>query len=494
MIGAFGNSTRGRGGSASGGAPFPEAPADGGYYARRNGGWAPAFTRGLYLDQVGLVEGFGDVEHSRRNSAALNAALATYAPLGIELWPRPGASYWMGGKVSLPTNARLVQHNGLQAEFIMDTKHFTNQSLLLASRYGDTSCLFQAIQTQPSANPPKKGIVLGGFTVRPDALSARCLRPVHVQYCDNPQILPLECFGMGMGVFLTLSSLVNGADIYEPYGHDFYENSLIFDPTHAPQMTFLEIDNDIAPSKPSEGIRIHRPKWKHIIFGPEAIAYYYNRAAGPGPGLGDQTDGINIARSSTRGTVIVDAYGEDVAEHIDCFGSETQILGGVFKNAHNVAMKFLYGASNCLIVAPSVVGFGLHGINFAGSTEVATRVARNQLVAPMISGGGYNGTFDDADSSCVHISNNGNPAAQAPKDNLIRGGVLQQDRAKYGYLDTAVGGEGNIALDALIIPGTRSERRVKVLATPAGTEPTAASRPEGGVRLVGSNLFSYDVI
>ena len=131
--------------------------------------------------------------------------------------------------------------------------------------------------------------------------------------------------------------------------------------TGAPQLTVVEIDNDVVAgvySQPISGLIRGIRNW---LFSGQALTDY-----------GQQTDGVNILGGATSpgGHTFHVVRCVGVGELFDCFGWNCRLSCDYVKNTYNDAAKLIHGGSYNQIVLGAVEATGRSVAAFFGSTLV----------------------------------------------------------------------------------------------------------------------------
>ena len=178
--------------------------------------------------------------------------------------------------------------------------------------------------------------------------------------------------------------------------------------TGTPQITIVEVDNDMVASTHSVSGIIRNIYGKNILFSGTALTDF-----------GQQTDGINIAGigSNEKGPIIDGVHLDGIGEGLDLFCSYATATNIYIKNAYNYGIKLIHGARYNNINVGSIENFGRAAVLFSGGTSTTTDTENNIVnVSAIIMSASYGGP--GAETAAVLFSDNGGGGATClPKNN-----------------------------------------------------------------------------
>lgn len=431
---------------------------------------APALFFPTYVDDIsGVVT--GGSSNGLTNSAAINAWLA--ANPGKELKARPGAMYRIGARIDLQNGSKLTCESvGNRAVFYMTTA-FSNTNF--TQRDTVTACGFLGSGQISGGFAPIAGLVMENLIVQCDPADGRVLRPIYVRNALHTKLNNVDVTGVPCGVGMCLSGLrgdtrIDGGTIY-----DFITNVASYTGTGFGQLTAIEFDNDIYNGIVSESVRISGVRIDNLTPGAVFKTAY-----------GDQSDGINIAKTLARAFVIDGLLISRVNEALDVFGQENSIVGGTYSDCRGNALKFIHGAKRNAVIAPNIVRPWLGGIVFAGSsTPGVGDTAFNTVSGGVISDVNPTNAYPGSSCGIRFQPNNGAASGQLARNNTVTGTVLLAGAySNYGWLDEAPAGANarNVG-EGLDIPAGWLDRRVYA--------PNGGG--QGGARLKRSGAYTEDL-
>lgn len=419
---------------------------------------APALHFPVYMDNISVVEGAvgGD---GVANSAAINAWML--ANPGKVLRERPGALYRIGSRLRMQEGSRLVCESVSNRATLYMTTAFSNTNF--TQRDTATSCGILAVGQTSGSFTPISNVGFENLIVQSDPADGRVLRGLNIRNALNTQVINVEVFGIPCGVGMCLSGARGNTLIENAYIHDFITNSTAYTGSGFGQLTAIEFDNDLINGIVSEGVRISSPKIDNLTPGAAFIAAW-----------GDQSDGINIARTTARAFVINGAAISRVNEAIDVFGQDNSIIGGTYTDCRGQVIKFVHGAKRNSIISPTIIRPGLSGLSFHGSSTAGVGdTAYNVVSGGIIQDANPLNDKGASTTAGIHFNpNSGEALNQLPRNNTVTGTVLVSGLyGRYGWLDEITAGK-NVG-EGLDIPAGWTVARV--LAPNAGGT--------GGVRL-----------
>ena len=362
--------------------------------------------------------------------AAITAALAEAASRtnGAGVWLDPGYTFRVSKRLVVPSKCGLFSDG--TGTLSASWADFTNSDAGSPARYSDTavvvdlSGLLAAPFTRADA-PFCTGIRIK-FTRAPDG-RRNYVNAIIARNCKGVRITENEIdnFPVSQGI---KCATWNGGWICNNRVHDFYDNNdwTAFGGPTAGQITGIELDNDLVNTTPSNGVSICENEVSNMVIGPVSLA-----------ANGYQSDGINITKSTTIGTIITDNYINGTGEGIDNFGSQGIISGNHIVASYNFAIKIIHGATGNIVTNNTIRNTGISGIIVtAGLAGSVTSTGYNIIKGNNIRTVDYLGVWV-ATASTSGIQIREDVGAVFPTeynvttDNLINGGP----NCKYGYLD-----------------------------------------------------------
>jgi len=300
----------------------------------------------------------------------------------------------------------------------MPASCFNTISLAFAERYGPQTVgvyihgLLEAPWT-PVIHPVLKGVRIIG-----EAVQGLFTNPVVVQNAQQVKIIDNEIANFSLGVGIRIQSCTFGSVIERNYIHDFLDNTTGWNNADVPQITGIEIDNDIWNNLSSDQLSVCNNTIRNMLVGSDFLYKY-----------GYQTDGINVVRNSTFNTTILGNHIDTCAEGIDNFGSHTAIANNVIINAYNFGIKMIHGASFASVVGNVVTMYGLAGIVCSGSPTINDPCVDDVVISGNnVSFGNYGGNWGSQDNAAIMIGLNGT----APPVNIfVTGNILRPANGNY---------------------------------------------------------------
>lgn len=284
------------------------------------------------------------------DTAAIQAALDYASSIGGGgVLLAPGRTFNVSSKINVPSNCGLVGDGS--PTIYATAAGFNNTSL--TNKYASNSAVLDLSGQTTSPYTASKNPFVTGVKIQSQVAQGRMVDAIVCRNAINPAVQNCEIFGFAVGCGIRAASLVS-ANFSDNYIHDFLDNTTAW--TGTPQSTAIEIDNDRINSVYSTGVRIVNNEINKIEFGPAAIGVY-----------GYQTDGVNIAGTSTVDYVILANRINLIGEGIDTFGERGVISGNAINNAYNFGIKLIHGASLNTIQSNVIRNTGIAGIVLSGS-------------------------------------------------------------------------------------------------------------------------------
>jgi hypothetical protein len=395
-------------------------------------GYDLQFASNIYVtpEAFGAI-GDGVTDDTAAIQAALNAGIVT---------PTPGASYLITESLVIPNGGGIVGV-GRTARFIMDSTGFNHTSELFATRFDPNAVgiIVKGGLTTPFT--PHEGCILKDFILESEVLDGRVLKGIAVLNAIAPVIQGIEIFGLPVATAICLNSVINGV-VEHNYIHDCTTNVSGFT---LPQITGIELDNDLVNSILSVNCRINHNTIKNLTVGATTLAEDDY-----------QTDGINIAREFSYGHQVIGNYIEGVGEGIDSFGDTIDISHNVIKDAYVFGVKLIHGGRRTRVIANTIDGAGLAGIALEGSTFASGDTERNLIANNTIERINYNGAWNANDTAGIRTSDNGGTTT-LPRNNAVFDNYINcSATGKYGIY-AAGNGTLNLFRDNRVVSATVAE-------------------------------------
>jgi hypothetical protein len=363
----------------------------------------------------------GDGVHD--DTAALQASQAVGLPVRLS----DGAVYRVTRRIDVSDGGGFFG-NGT-ATIYAPGDAFDNRDVAVTARYGLHSAVISCSGMRHPPFTPRRRPSLRGFTIKSDTVPGRVVDAVVAQNVIDLRIEEVEIVGFPVGCGIRAASLAGDSRIVANDIHDFYDDTVW--PAHTlPQITGIEIDNDIVTGRPSQSVRIEDNRVANIVVGPRFIAAH-----------GNQSDGINVTRWDTLHTLIRGNRIDNVGEGVDNFGSHGVINSNVITRTYNFGIKLIHGASYNLVSDNNISKAGLAGVVLAGSSSAPTDCAWNDVVDNIISDIDPEGTWEGHATACILTQEN-HAKNSLPKNNLITKNIL--DPGKRGaYVFAEIGPQHN---------------------------------------------------
>jgi len=302
----------------------------------------------------------------------------------------------------------------------MPAANFNNTTLGYPARYGANAVgvyahgLLAAPWTM-LVHPVVKGIRFVG-----EVEDGRFVNPLVVQNATQAQIVGNQLSGFPLGVAIKIQSCWMDCVVADNYIHDFLDNTTGWNIADVPQITGIEVDNDIWNGLSSYHVAIRDNTIRNMLVGAEFLAKY-----------GYQTDCINIARNTTFKTSVADNHLDTCAEGVDNFGIQGTINNNNIMNTYNFGIKDIHGGSFTTIVGNSITNYGVGGIAIVGSSYTSDPNVDNVLIAAnSVSFGNYGGNWGSWDNAAISV---GQFTSSGPVNILITGNILRPANGDYAY-------------------------------------------------------------
>lgn len=404
--------------------------------------WKLVLSGTLWAAQFG-AKGDGVTD----DTGAFERALHALEPTGGDLSLNAGRRYRLTRRLIIPSGCGLVDETHT-AELYAPASAFDNTSL--ANRYRTNSAVLDASGERTAPFTPAHDIRLRGFKLRSEVQDGRMLDAITARNVEGLIIEGLEISGFPVGCGLRLASLRGATSITGNWIHDFADDTdWTAQAPQFPQLTGIEIDNDLVNGQPSVGVRIVGNAISNLTVGPLLLDVH-----------GYQTDGINVAHHLSHGHVIEGNVIEHVGEGIDFFGRTSTLSDNTVRACFIFGLKLIHGASFNVVSGNTVEGAGLAGIVLAGTSSSWGDTEGNLISGNVIRDIDPDGSWSPHSTACISFMDNG--GVGRPRRNLVNANIFSEgDAGKYGWLDSSTGGE-NFGQANTITPGAGNSRRVLV--------------------------------
>ncbi len=344
------------------------------------------------------------------DTAAIQAALSAASALGGAAVLLPAGTYLVSSKINVPSKCGLIGNK--VATIYAPAASFNNTSL--SNKYASNSAVVDLSGQISGSYTASQSPFLSGVKIQSQVSQGRMVDAVVCRNAVNPSVTECEIFGFPVGCGIRAASVV-GAVFADNYIHDFLDNTTSW--SGLPQSTAIEIDNDRVNSVFSTGVKITNNEINAIEFGAAAISAY-----------GYQTDGVNIAGTSTVDYVINANRINLVGEGIDTFGERGTIVGNSINNTYNFGIKLIHGASINTVQANVIRNTGIAGIVVAGSNVAGVgHATRNCFIGNIVENVDYLGVWNasgGAGLAGIKIDNSTSSYTSRVTNNLFVGNSL----------------------------------------------------------------------
>lgn len=406
-------------------------------------------------DITGVVTGVVGARQRVANSALINRALASGATLHL----RGGTRIELGGSLVVRSGGGLVGVGDAKPVIYLPAAQFANRDNA-ASRYGASGVGISFSGDLSSAGAPSRGVRLENLMVESDPAPGRFVRGIVGQNVRDCTIRNVEVRGIPTGVGISLASARNCA-VTNVFIHDFADRTGW---GSLPQLTGIEIDNDLVGGVASSQLRIDGFRIEDLVVSGPLLAKW-----------GYQTDGINILNQRSRVTIANGSIGR-VGEGIDSFGSDGTIDNVVIDDVYLFGLKFIHGASRNRVDNVTISNAGLAGVTFSGSDQTDQDTAGNVISGLTIRNVDTRGVFRANDSAGVLIGNSAGARGKPRGNRVIAGRIDLGANGKYGWLDTSTG-SGNVGSELEIVGGSPRATKVFVMRGGGNARLRAARAP-----------------
>jgi hypothetical protein len=370
------------------------------------------------------------------DTAAIQAALNYASSIGGGgVLLAPGRTFNVSSKINVPSNCGLVGDGS--PTIYATAAGFNNTSL--TNKYASNSAVLDLSGQITSPYTASKNPFVTGVKIQSQIAQGRMVDAIVCRNAINPVVQNCEIFGFAVGCGIRAASLV-GANFSDNYIHDFLDNTSAW--TGRPQSTAIEIDNDRINSVYSAGVRIVNNEINKIEFGPAAIGLY-----------GYETDGVNIAGTSTFDYIVSANRINLVGEGIDTFGERGTIVGNTINNTYNFGIKLIHGASLNTVQSNVIRNTGIAGIVVSGSNIAGVgNTTKNCVIGNITENIDYLGVWAASGGTGlanIKIDNSDPSVTYRVTDNLFVGNSLDGS-GKYGII-TGTDPDKNVFVNNRII-------------------------------------------
>jgi len=301
----------------------------------------------------------------------------------------------------------------------MAAANFNNTSLAFSDRYGPHTVGIYAHGLLAAPWTPLVHPVIKGIRIVSEVQQGRSLSAVVVQNATQAKVSGNEIQGFPLGVGVRIQSCVLGCEVAENYIHDFVDNTTGWAVSSVPQITGIEVDNDVWNNVSSYQVIIRDNTIRNMLVGAAFLAAY-----------GYQTDCINIARVTTYNTSITGNHLDTCAEGVDNFSIHAIINDNVVMNTYNFGIKNVHGASFVSVNDNTITNYGLAGIVVAGSSAAGDSNVVNIIVSGNnVSFGNYGGNWGGHDNAAILVGMNG--TTSIPVNIFATGNILRPANGEY---------------------------------------------------------------
>jgi hypothetical protein len=369
--------------------------------------------------EVGLLESrFGAIGDGKHDDTK---ALQASQQLGRPIRLTDGAVYRVTRRIDISDGGGFVG-NGT-ATIYAPADAFDNRDVTIAGRYGTRSAVLSCSGMKRPPFTPRRRPTLRGIAIKSDPVPGRVVDAVVAQNVVDLRIEKVEILGFPVGCGVRAASLSGDSRIVANNIHDFYDDT-VWPPHVLPQITAIEIDNDLVAHRASDSVRIEDNRIANIVVGPHFIAAH-----------GNQSDGINIASWDARRTFIRGNRIDNVGEGIDNFGSYGVIANNIVTRMYYFGIKLIHGASYNIVDNNNVDAAGLAGILLAGSAVAPTDCSWNQITNNIVSNIDPNGMQRGHTTACILTEQN-HGTNSLPSHNIIIHNILNPGKnGSYAFFE-----------------------------------------------------------
>lgn len=393
-----------------------------------------ALSGSLTFDSVPSMEvtaqELGVPEDGTDVTAILNAALA----LGVNIRLTRGITYRVTSSLLFSADGGGLVSDGT-ARIYASAAAFNNSTL--SNKYASNSCVLNMSGQTSSPYTARQNVTLRGIIIESEVSDGRMVDAIVGRNIDGLVIEDCEIFGFPVGCGMRLSSVTGDSRIERNYIHDATTSAVW---GTQPQITGIEIDNDIVNSVPSANVSIRFNRIEDLTLSGAALTTWSM-----------QTDGINIASPASYGHDISHNTITNVGEGIDNFGSHCNIANNNISDGYLFGVKLIHGASDNVVAGNAIGDSGIAGIVISSSATGSC--ARNLVSGNSVVGlTPTAGQIASEDVACIKTYDASAGVNLQPVNNTISGNHCDPGTAggEYGlYLGSY--GSGNVFPDNRIV-------------------------------------------
>ena len=350
-----------------------------------------------------------------------DSAFTAAAAVGRVIHLRDGATYYLSSRVSGITGSRFICPDGISTIKFKTGAGGYNGTDLTVSKTGAGVCgfLFDTVDD----------VGMEGIRFITDAVAERLIYPVRVSggtATKGCRFERLEFVGFAVcnGALLSLNTIGVGSYVVR----DIVARSCgtaLTTWTGTPQITIVELDNDMVASTPSAPGYMENIRGYDIALTGAALTTY-----------GQQTDILNLAGVSgtdRKGPTIYGVYGDNVGEVVDAFCQHAIIKGIRGRQCYNYCLKLIHGAKHNDIEVEAVENFGQAAVTFSGSASVAAHTQYNRVRVGVVRKTAAIGSFTQR-AAVLFQDNGGDASSCLPKNNEVDVGLVIGDSSTLDYV------------------------------------------------------------
>lgn len=355
-------------------------------------------------------------------------AWETIVALGRRILCKPSANYLISRGLDVASNTQIIG-NGCTFTVKTGTGGFNSTSN--GDKFnanGQETCLFYALSCE--------GVRFENFTVTQSTADERLVQAIGVRDgFDTSQLvirdIRLKGLTGGFGGYISVNSVGDGSYLIENVFADDCEIAGT-SWTGTPQLTVVDVDNDMVSSVPSKHGFISNVRGRNVRLTGDALTSY-----------GAQSDivGITGVGTNLKGPTIFGVYGENVGEVLDMFCHGAQVFGVRGVGVTNFVLKLVHGARHNVVHGVSGSGVGTALVTIQGSSEASAGDTEYNIVTGV--------TADDWDTSgAAAVLFGANGGVGLPKNNIVHLAWVKGD-ANMAYVvrdGTADTDNGNMVL------------------------------------------------
>lgn len=331
------------------------------------------------------------------------------------------------GKLCKITQSLVITHDdsGIVSDgsggLYMPAANFNNTTLGYPARYGTNSVgvYIHGLMASPWTliNRP----VLRDVRIIGEVQDGRFVNPVVVQNATQAKIIGNEIAHFPLGVAVRIQSCWINCVVADNYIHDFLDNTTGWNISDVPQITGIEVDNDIFNNLSTYQANIHDNMIRNMLVGAAFLAKY-----------GYQTDCINVARNTSYKVSVNNNHLDTCAEGIDNFGIQSTINNNNIMNTYNFGIKAIHGAGFLTITGNNITNYGYAGVGIFGSTVTSDPNVDDVVVSSnSISFGNYGGNWAAWDNAAILVR--AVTVGSGPVNIFLIGNILRPADGDYAY-------------------------------------------------------------